>query len=680
MTLTLHPETRLPNGASVVVVGGGPAGSFFSILALRKAREQGRKLELTIIEKKKELYFCGLSLPLSGAGGCNYCAGGISPKLADVLRENNLTLPESVIESKSKTIVVHGEWKSVELPIPAGRDMFSVFRGTRPRQRVDRCSNFDSFLMSQAVTAGAHVITGDVIDIRYSPAGKPLIHYQTPADNGKASEILEADMAVFSGGVNQVPGMELQTNRLFEALTSMLPGFRPPKVRKAVIAEIQLKEDLLRDIEGEVHFALYGSRELDIEMSSMIPKDNWITLVLLGKSVDKAAPSEFIQVMKQFLDLPHIRRLLPRKAVLNPVCLCHPNMTVGGATNAFGHRVAVIGDMVVSRLYKDGLYSAYLTASALADCVIDNGVDRTSLKKHYWPTVKHLHNDNRFGAVVFLLNRIVFSNRLLGRIFYQALITERKTQPADKRRLAGVLWRIASGDDTYRRILADMFRLESIQLILVGGLLITIRNYLTERLFGLHWGNFGRYPTGIPKEDAEKKRHEVTARFDLSPFDRPPDFESTYSIRIKADVPAVLRQLGKFGDSDREYLTPRWVKVRRISGNPNEIGSIIRYNITPRCLSFSVVLEQIVDSRCLLYRVRDGFAEGGLLSFDIDPKKAGGGFLNIYVAFSFPEVKTLIGRAWWRLFKRLFPGFVHDVVWNHALCKLKHIVEASDEV
>src|SRR3989339_431384 len=83
----------LPDGATVVVVGGGPAGAFFAIRTLRKARELGKKLDLLILEKKKELHFCQPSSSVVCWEGCNYCAGGISPRLADVLRENGLTLP-----------------------------------------------------------------------------------------------------------------------------------------------------------------------------------------------------------------------------------------------------------------------------------------------------------------------------------------------------------------------------------------------------------------------------------------------------------------------------------------------------------------------------------------------------------------------------------------------------------
>ena len=38
-----------------------------------------------------------------------------------------------------------------------------------------------------------------------------------------------------------------------------------------------------------------------------------------------------------------------------------------------------------------------------------------------------------------------------------------------------------------------------------------------------------------------------------------------------------------------------------------------------------------------------------------------------------------MSRALWRTVRVLFPGFVHDVVWNHALCSIKEEVEWQEE-
>lgn len=668
-------DIALPEGATVVVIGGGPAGSFFAIRALRRARAEGRHLDLLILEKEQELNFYESACPFGSSGGCNYCAGGISPKLAEVLRKDGLPLPDGIVQGRTDRVVVHGDWKSIELAVPEGKEMLSVFRGSRPKKRLGRYTNFDSYLLSRATDKGARVITGEAYDARFSADGRPLIGYRVTDGERKREETIEADLVVFAGGVNEQMGREVGSGRLFGMVQKLIPGFRPPQVRQALISEMQAKEDDLRYMLGELHFAQYGSKELRIEMSSLIPKERWMTVVLLGKSVDEAHPSEYLDIMKRFLQLPHIRRLFPGEVNFRPVCLCHPNMTVGMARNTFGHRTAVIGDMAVSRLYKDGILSAYMTGNKLADGVFDAGIDGKSLKRFYSPIVADLRGDNRFGKVAFFITRRVFSRPLLSRIFYQALLTERRGKPRHKHRLAGVLWKIASGDDTYRRIFWNVLHPSTAWLICVGGVLVTIRNYLTERLFGLRWGDFGRYPTGVPLEEVEKKRGEIMEVLGLEPFAGKPEFERMYSIRMKADEKAVFHQLGKFGDADREYFKPRFINVHRTAGEPNEVGAVIRYDVALSWLSFSVVLEKVVAGRYLLYRVQDGFARDGVLAFDIDRSRPGGGLLTIYVAFNFPTSRNPLKRLGWYLFKLAFPGYVHDVVWNHSLCELKHAAE-----
>lgn len=673
-------RVTLPDPATVVVVGGGPAGAFFAIRLQRRARELGRSVKVVILERKREICFYS-PVAFCSWEGCNYCAGGISPWLADALRQDRIDLPDEVIEGRATEVTVHGDWKSIQLPVPEGREMLSVFRGSRPRRRTGRYENFDAFLLHTAADEGAQVITAEVRSVRYSAEGKPVIGYRTvvEADSALPHTTLEADFLVLATGVNRVPGMEVASDPLFLELRTMIPGFRPPKVRQAVIAEMQAEEDLLRPLDGEVHFAQYGSKDLHIEMSSLIPKGTWITVVLLGKSIDRADPSEYLEIVQRFVELPYIRRLFPRKSVLRPGCSCHPNMTVGAAKNPIGDRVALVGDSAVSRLYKDGLYSAYTTATALADCILEWGVDRASLAQRYLPTIKRFDRDNLYGRMIFSLSRWVFANPSLSRILYQALLTERKTQPHDRRRMAQVLWRIASGDDSYRNILAAMLHPVSIWLILSGGLLATIRNQAAERLFGLDWRGIGRYSTGVPIEEVERKRRELFSVLGVEPRARPPQVERMYSIRIQAGKDAILRQLGAFGDPHREYFTPRFLRVRRTAGVANQVGTTIHYDITPSWLSFNVALEKLVPGRYLLYRILDGFGRDGIFALDIDRLKPGVSLLTIYVGFDFVKGNGPFGRLGWSIVRWIFPGFAHDVLWNHSLCKLKSLAELESD-
>ncbi len=658
----------------MVVIGGGPVGSFFAIRALKRARELGRTLDLTILEKKSEV--C-LFQPVAFYSweGCNHCAGGISPQLVDVLKENGISIPEEIIETRATEITVHGDWNSIRIPVPAGREMLTVFRGSSPRQRERRYTNLDSFLLDRAVEEGAQVLTAEVREVRRSASGRPVVSYRL-ATRESENEI-EADFLAVAAGVNASPGMELRADPLLGSLARMMPKLRPPKLRKAAISEMLAEEDLLRSMEGEVHFAQYGSRDLPVEMSSLTPRSKVIEVVILGKSVDRADRTEYPEIVDRFMALPHIRRVLPRGAHLQTVCARHANMSVQAAKHYFSDGIALVGDAVVSRLHQDGLFSAYVTSSALADCILSTGGDRASLKKQYAPIVKRFDLDNRFGRVVFTLSRVVLSNPQLSRVVYQALITERETKRQPRRQLNSVLWKIASGDDSYRRIFGIMIRPASIWSIVVGGLLATVRNYLTERLFGLSWEGFGRYPTAVAVETVKSKRQEIWMY--LLPSDRP-RWEKMYSIKMRAGTQAILRQLGKFGDPDNEYFTPRFIQVRRTRGAPNVVGTSIRYHVTPSLLSLELVLEKFADNRYLLYRVVDGFARGGILNFDVDTVRPGVSLLTIYVGFNFPRGKSIFGRLGWRAARLIFPAFIHDVLWNHALCKMKDLAELDEDL
>jgi flavin-dependent dehydrogenase len=670
---------NLKDGDTIVVVGGGPAGSFFAIHFLRLARLRGLDARLVIIEKKGGLG-PGETIPhFSCRGGCNYCAGGLSPKLAEALEEEGLVLPEDVIAGTIRSLTVHGHWKNIELRVPEDKKMWAVFRGSRPQGRANQDRNFDSFLLEKAGEAGAKVIFGDVYDFSRLPDGKPVVLYHPTRGGekpgGTLDQAIEADFLVLAGGVNQSLGRPITTNPFWDAVRKVVPGFRPPGVRRALICEVEIQAEMEAFLEGEIYFIQYGSKTLKIEMSSLIPKGKYITAALLGRSVDNLKGGGGLALIKEYLDLPQVQRILPLVAGRRPVCVCAPNMTVGAASQTVGERTAVVGDMTWARLYKDGIYSSYLTATALARAILEEGIDGRSLRAAYMPVIRRLKRDNGFGRVLFVLNRLVFSNPTLSRILYQAVLTERKKKPERSRRLAHTLWKMVSGEDSYQSCLRAMFHPLAVWSIFAGGLLLTMRNFLTEQFFGLRWHRLGRYPTGLHKEDMEEKRKELL-RFGRPEFGpRRPAFESMYSITIKSNPGKIFRYLGTFGDGNRRYFRPRWLKVERISGRTNEPGSLIRYRTPFRFFDFQVRLESLTEDKILVYRVRDGFAEGGILIFDIEKQKPGAFMLSIYVAFDIAPGKKLTEGISWFFFRHFFPGFVHDVLWNHSLCQLKDVIE-----
>jgi hypothetical protein len=126
------------------------------------------------------------------------------------------------------------------------------------------------------------------------------------------------------------------------------------------------------------------------------------------------------------------------------------------------------------------------------------------------------------------------------------------------------------------------------------------------------------------------------------------------------------------------YFRPRVVKISKVSGKGNEVGKVIRYRTPLRSLTFSVVLESVLEERYIVYRVSSGFAEGGVLIFDVEDVGQETFLLSIYVAFNFRRGQTAIGKLNCRIFRLMFPHYVHDVLWNCALCQLKDIAESDD--
>jgi hypothetical protein len=395
---------------------------------------------------------------------------------------------------------------------------------------------------------------------------------------------------------------------------------------------------------------------------------------MLGKCIEDAVlPRDSRQIVHDFLTLPQIKRILPGIEAATLACACAPRMTVTTARSPFGDRFAIIGDAVGSRLNKDGLYSAHVTAHRLAQTVLQDGIDQRALARGYGKAIRWLEMDNRFGRIVFGLSRVAFTTPVVGRIVYQAYATEFKVRDEDSRPLSSVLWKIASGTADYRQVLREMCGFGVLRSILVGAA-VTMRNVAFESLFGLQWGEYGRYPTVVLKEKREWLKSLLALSLGME-LDATPDYERMYMIKIRGSGQEIMDELAKFGDPDAPFLDLRFVEVLRIQGHPNEAGSVIRYKVPLAGLGVELRLTQRVGSETLLYQLDGRLADHGKLIFNVAPTKDGNSRLSIYAAFDYKKGRSLAGRALWGVARVLFPGFVHDVVWNHALCTIKEEVE-----
>ena len=76
---------QLDDGARVGVIGGGPAGSLFSIFVLDMAQRMGIDVEVDIYEPR--------DYTKPGPAGCNMCGGIISESLVQALAAEGMETP-----------------------------------------------------------------------------------------------------------------------------------------------------------------------------------------------------------------------------------------------------------------------------------------------------------------------------------------------------------------------------------------------------------------------------------------------------------------------------------------------------------------------------------------------------------------------------------------------------------
>lgn len=667
----------LQDGATVAIIGGGPAGAFSALHLLAQARQRGRHIRVVIFERSCQPGN-GMSNSVSGPyAGCPLCAGGISPRLYEALDALGIVLQPEVIQASIGSITVQGNWKSIILPVPRDRKMYSVYRGTLPfGQHHTHC--FDAMLLDVAVEAGAELIGSSVRGVCRNPDDRLNLGYLAHGMDAQ----LTADFVVFAGGVNEKPDKASAGPSLMGLFQQLQPGYVPPRLRKALIFELEALAATGEAREGELHFIESSLDHLHLEMCSILSKRGYITVTLVGKSVDRAVGhQQNLQVIKDFLALPQIHRALPPHMQPTIRCICNPNLVVGTSSRPFGQRIAAVGDMATSRQYKDGILSAHNMAESLARAVFDEGIDETSLAAGYGPTITRFNRDNHYATVIFFLYRLFFTNPFLSRIIYQAFASEKKTKPEKLRRFKKIFWGISSGDSSYEDIAWSMVRPATLWLILWGGVYTTLRNGLGEWVFGLDWRGINRVPTAVSRREFKARRVAVLpdqVRSGLA--GRLPEFECMYTIHIRSAPERVRALLAQFGEEDRPYLQPRWVKIRRTAGEPLEAGSVISYTVFGGFISFSIELQPDTGDNLIVYKVRDGFANGGAFVFEVEPLPSGYCDFTIYLAFDYARGSTFAGRVYWRLFKLLFPEFIHEVLWNHALCELKHSAESKEPV
>ena len=423
----VHAPT-LESGSRVAVVGGGPAGAFFSYFLLDMAERAEVALEVDVYEPR--------DFTRPAPGGCNMCGGVVSESLVQMLSAEGINLPSTVVQRGIDSYVMHTDVGRVQVrtPVPELR-IGAVHRGGGPRDVHDsRWSSFDAFLLNLAIARGARLIPARVDGLGWDE-GRPRV--SAKGCPSKTYDLLVGALGVNTGAL-----------KLFENLHF---GFRPPKTTRAFIAEFHLGQDLVtRQLGSAMHVFLLNLPRL--EFAALVPKGDYVTMCLLGNEIDD-------MLVKSFLQHAEVRRCFP-PGWGEPIMACHcsPRMYMDEATHPFGDRVVLIGDCSVSRLYKNGIGAAYRTAKACAVTALFDGISADDFKRSYWQVCERIAADNSFGEAVFSVVSLFKIVHFISRAMINMARNEQIQPAAQHRRMSLALWNTFTGSADYRDIFLRALR------------------------------------------------------------------------------------------------------------------------------------------------------------------------------------------------------------------------------
>jgi flavin-dependent dehydrogenase len=422
-------SARRPSGAAptrVAILGGGPAGSFCAIWLSALSAQYGRRFEITLFDHK--------SFEKPGPAGCNMCAGIIPDSLVRSMRGFGMELPEHVIQRRIAGYCLATPGGAVDIPTPAGVELYSTFRGPGPLGMYPSArEGFDYFILHEAEKRGVSYLNSLVTDVVVPPAPEPCV---IACRDGSHHE---ADIVVGAFGVNS------NLTRVFERLGF---GYRAPQVVRAFQAEMPVDPDFIKREMRDRVFIFTGIPHL--KFAAITPKREHVTVTLIG-----ADPRRID--LEGFLDSPAVRRRLPPDwEAPCRFCSCGPRLPVTAAQNAVHDRVVVIGDAHVARYLKNGIESSFHTAAWAARAIIAGDLRREALARSYVSRCRYYTRDNRYGRALFAIHDAISAMPAVSRSHIEVARQE-QASPTGPKRLSSILWGMFTGNIPYRHIAHRVF-------------------------------------------------------------------------------------------------------------------------------------------------------------------------------------------------------------------------------
>jgi len=428
----LYP--RLADGVRVAVIGAGPAGAFSVHLLREHARRRGLSLRMTIFDAK--------DFTQPGPRGCNMCGGVVAGTLLRRMKESGLEPPEEVVQSIVDGFQFDTVAGSTRLHTDdPDEEMATVFRGNGPSDRIvaDNVS-FDDYLIEAVRGPDLEVVAEPVTDLVVPTDDRDPIRLAYGRGRRKAE--WTADVAIGAFGLG---------GRLARRIEELGFGYRAPATTIACQAELLVGPEHIREaLHGDIQIVNIGLP--DVAFVALIPKGEFLTFSMVGYRDLGLAD------LHAALEHPAVRAKLPANwEVPRRFCHCHPRVPIANSAHPYANRLVIVGDAACSRLYKNGLESAFNTAAFAAHTIVHRGVSAAAFEDHYLPACRRvIMRDNAFGAALFGLNRRVARRRAAAAAVLSLMADEHHRVG---RRLRAAAWALFAGSLPYRWIVTQLLDL-----------------------------------------------------------------------------------------------------------------------------------------------------------------------------------------------------------------------------
>jgi len=424
----------LKDNSTIVVAGGGPAGSFFAHFALGLAKKRGQKINIIILGGRN--YF------QKAAIGCNRCLAVLSENLVEKMELAGVALPETRVGQKINGYYFQTKERGVALhhPEPARKpEIVTVLRGngTHCSELTDN-AGYDDFLLRYAASQGGTVISAAVeeIELPENPQDRVNIVY---VESGVRKKIA-ADLVVGAFGLDTA---------LIKRIIGKDFGYREPPSVRSCNAALCLGHSYIQErFRNTIHVFAPGIKP--IASGVFIPNGNYVTVSLIGKEdITKTH-------LLAFLNHPRVRDLLPRGWTLpEDICICFPRMPVNHAERPYTNRLVIIGDAGMSGVYRSGIESAFDTARLAASAAFEHGISSEDFRKGYYnPALKLLAQAYFYGNLISRIHNYTTSGMQLVNVQFDHL--EKRRNDWSALQINGILWDIVTGNTCYKDIFMRM--------------------------------------------------------------------------------------------------------------------------------------------------------------------------------------------------------------------------------